>query len=225
MVLAGLILKIRGYGFLRFRDFIVFYFGFLFYLLVFVVLFRASVALFLCSKQVDIKSFIAYSSVSHISLLVRGGLLRGLFRLKRVVIIIVRHRITSPLMFYMANLIYERVQSRIYFSYIGLQRFFKLFSFVLFFSLLFNIGFPPFLNFWGELLIILRVLHFSLFLFPFVFLFFLLRGIVIIQLFLKISRRLRFKLSYRVGIFIREIQIAFFIVFYLFFFTFLLFIF
>nr|WRW10900.1 NADH dehydrogenase subunit 4 [Microcosmus sp. z YZ-2024] len=225
MVLAGLMLKMGGYGFLRFGSFIVFFYGFLFYFLVFVVLFGASLALLLCSKQVDIKSFIAYSSVSHMSLLVGGGLLGGLFGLKGVVIMMVGHGITSPLMFFTANLIYERVQSRMYFSFMGLQRFFKLFSLFLFFSLLFNMGFPPFLNFWGELLIILGVLNFSLFFLPFVFLFFLLGGVVMIQLFLKMSRNHGFNFNYGVSLYMREAQMALFLIFYLGFFTALLFIF
>jgi NADH dehydrogenase subunit M (EC 1.6.5.3) len=75
MILAGVLLKLGGYGIFRVMKIISFLtVNFNYYLISFRLV-GGLVVRFICFRQVDLKSLIAYSSVSHISLVI-AGLLR-----------------------------------------------------------------------------------------------------------------------------------------------------
>lgn len=72
MVLAGVLLKLGGYGVLRF-SFIFPYINYILCTLFMTIsLWGAFITSIICVRQRDIKSLIAYSSVGHIGLLIRG---------------------------------------------------------------------------------------------------------------------------------------------------------
>jgi NADH-ubiquinone oxidoreductase chain 4 len=72
MILAGVLLKLGGYGLIRL--FSVFYQEILFFssFLLTISLIGGMLACFICFRQVDRKSLIAYSSVAHIALVLTG---------------------------------------------------------------------------------------------------------------------------------------------------------
>jgi len=78
MILAGVLLKLGGYGLLR--VFNLFFFNFFSFCLSFMVLglWGGLVTSFICMRQVDVKSLVAYSSVGHMGLFI-GGLGSGNF--------------------------------------------------------------------------------------------------------------------------------------------------
>merc|ERR1712176_701620 len=81
------------------------------FLLVFRV-WRYLVTAAICIRLVDYKVVVAYSSVSHISIAFSGLISYFIWGLTGSFYIMVRHRVVSPLMFYLGNLWYERVRTR-----------------------------------------------------------------------------------------------------------------
>jgi len=77
IILAGVLLKLGGYGFYRVIN-LIFFSRFIYFdcYLISINLIGAIYVGFICLRQVDIKALIAYSSVCHIRLVI-GGFLRG----------------------------------------------------------------------------------------------------------------------------------------------------
>jgi len=155
IILAGVLLKLGGYGIIRV---IIIFFYKLFYILSFLVL---SVSLiggvyigFVCLRQVDIKSLIAYSSVCHMSLVI-GGLIRIIFwRIEGVLVIILAHGLCSSGLFCLVNFMYERYFTRGLILLKGLLVYFPFLGGWWFIFRILNIGFPPSLNFLGEFILL-----------------------------------------------------------------------
>lgn len=117
MILAGILLKLGGYGLYRifvytrvsrFRRVI---FSF--------TLIGGGLLGILCLSQRDLKVVIAYSSVVHISLVIIGFLTLSKLGLEGGIIIILAHGLCSSGIFAGANIIYERRHSRSYFLNTG----------------------------------------------------------------------------------------------------------
>lgn len=149
MVLAGVLLKLGGYGLYRFSFYLTKrgFFGYLFAL----GLIGGTVSCFLCLRQVDLKSFVAYSSICHMGFGVCGlycGNSRGILGF---LIIMVAHGFVSSCLFYILYLLYKRVHTRSAIILKGVGFFsFVLVFFIFVFSVL-NIGVPPRFSFFSEL--------------------------------------------------------------------------
>nr|AOR87186.1 NADH dehydrogenase subunit 4 [Xystodesmus sp. YD-2016] len=154
MILAGVLLKLGGYGLMRFSQW-----GwgvFLNYSSFFIsVSLVGGVYLSLvCLRQVDLKSLVAYSSVVHMGLVV-GGLFSG-YMVGWVggFVMMIGHGLCSSGLFYYVGVNYERLGSRSVMFNKGLMVMFP--SSVLFWFLLVssNMAAPPSLNLFGELLLL-----------------------------------------------------------------------
>ena len=93
-----------------------------------------------------------------------GFVVLGLFSLSNIglvssFIIMLSHGFTSSILFILVTLLYNRYHTRIIRSYKGLICIIPVYSFFLFFTLLFNISFPFTLNFWGEIYIFKSLLN------------------------------------------------------------------
>jgi len=113
IILAGVLLKLGGYGLLR----LFFYFRSmdLGMSLIRVSLVGGALLGLNCLVYRDIKVVIAYSSVVHISLIILGFLSISKWGAEGGIIIIIAHGVCSSGIFIGANLIYERSHSRRYF--------------------------------------------------------------------------------------------------------------
>ena len=112
IVLAGVLLKLGTYGFLRFSGFflgsLIFYKGYLVSFGLLGGLYRC----YLCLRQSDLKSFVAYSSVCHIGFGL-GGLYRGrLSGYSGRIFMIIAHGFCSSCLFYILFVLYERFFTR-----------------------------------------------------------------------------------------------------------------
>ena len=145
MVLARILLKLRGYRVLRL---VIRFSSSTAFLLVFRI-WRYLVTAAICIRLVDYKVVVAYSSVSHMSIAFSRLVSYFIWRLTRSFYIIVRHRVVSPLIFYLGNLWYERVGTRGIGNIKGSKIWFRV-SVLFLLSFLFNIRFPPFINFFAE---------------------------------------------------------------------------
>lgn len=188
IVLAGLLLKIRRYGIIR-LFFILYSVLSVFKFIFFCILMLGVIyPIFICLRQVDLKSFIAYSSVSHMAISLARLLIYNFYRFLRRLVVFLGHGFISPLMFFCANLIYERLNTRIT---VGIGRMeFSIKRFFFFFLIIFfsNIRYPPFVSFFRELSLYFSLLSYSPLLRIFLFIFFLFSGIVMAYFLVKIFK-------------------------------------
>nr|YP_010373780.1 NADH dehydrogenase subunit 4 [Malcus setosus]UPI55281.1 NADH dehydrogenase subunit 4 [Malcus setosus] len=153
MILAGVLLKLGGYGLLRVFTFMYSYIIYN-YIWIVISLFGSVVVGFLCLFQVDIKSMIAYSSVSHMGLVIGGIMTCNYLGLSGSLVLMLGHGLCSSGLFVLANLIYERSYSRSIFinkGYMVIMPNLCLFWFILSIN---NMSSPPTLNLLGEILLI-----------------------------------------------------------------------
>ena len=153
MILAGVLLKLGGYGLIRL--FSVFYQEILFFssFLLTISLIGGVLACFICFRQVDRKSLIAYSSVAHIALVLTGLVIITTYGWWGCYTIILAHGICSSGLFCLVGLCYSRLGSRSIFIIRGMLMVSPLFTLWWFLFSIFNMGAPPSLNLFGEVLI------------------------------------------------------------------------
>nr|YP_009971807.1 NADH dehydrogenase subunit 4 [Chrysocoris stollii]QNH68694.1 NADH dehydrogenase subunit 4 [Chrysocoris stollii]UCC45943.1 NADH dehydrogenase subunit 4 [Chrysocoris stollii] len=154
MILAAILLKLGGYGlfrvFLFMNNFSVNYT----YIFVSISLYGASMVGMLCLCQVDIKSLIAYSSVSHMGVVIAGIFIFNVHGYLGSLIVMIGHAFCSSGLFCLANIIYERSHSRSLFINKGLIVFMPNLSFLWFLLCANNMSSPPSLNLLGEVYIV-----------------------------------------------------------------------
>ena len=149
MVLAGVLLKIGSFGLFIFLP-VYDHWILLAYLSTSVV--GGVVCCFRCVRQWDTKGLIAYSSIVHMGV-VRVGLLSGSeLGYHCALIMVVAHGVCSPLLFGFAFHLYSSTSSRLLVHNRG-NLSSPLAALTLFALLAVNIGVPPFLNVWAEVMI------------------------------------------------------------------------
>nr|YP_008757577.1 NADH dehydrogenase subunit 4 [Octostigma sinensis]AEV44842.1 NADH dehydrogenase subunit 4 [Octostigma sinensis] len=151
MILAGILLKLGGYGLMRLlMIFSRLNLGFSWFWMGLGV-FGGSLVSFVCLRQIDLKSLIAYSSVVHMGLVLGGLMSMTKIGLCGGLIVMVGHGLCSSGLFCLANISYERYGSRsmmISKSMMGLMPSMSLWWFMLGVG---NMGAPPSLNLLGEI--------------------------------------------------------------------------
>ncbi|MFA0962655.1 NuoM family protein [Roseivirga sp. BDSF3-8] len=156
VLLAGLLLKIGGYGFIRtawliFPEGAIHYAWYIGLLGVITILYGALNAL----AQKDIKKLVAYSSVSHMGFVLLGLASMTTEGITGALYMMVSHGLISPLLFLVAGVIYDRTHDRIIDHYSGLASrmpYFTAFAVVACFA---SLGLPGFSGFVSELLVFL----------------------------------------------------------------------
>jgi len=157
IILAGVLLKLGGYGLVRVLPLFREANKTLSWLWVRVRLVGGVVVRLMCLRQVDIKALIAYSSVAHIGLVLCGLVVFGWWGLNGAVVVMVGHGLCSSGLFCLANIVYERVGSRRLLVRKGLINFIPSMAFWWFVLRAGNIAAPPTLNLLGEISLIVRV--------------------------------------------------------------------
>nr|WRO45307.1 NADH dehydrogenase subunit 4 [Leptoglossus occidentalis] len=159
MILAGVLLKLGGYGLYR-----VMYFMNEFslnYIWMILSLFGTFMVGMLCLSQVDIKSLIAYSSVAHMGLVIGGIMTCSNYGFLGSLLLMIGHGLCSSGMFALANIIYERSHSRSLLINKGFITFMPTMSMFWFLFSVNNMASPPSLNLAGEILLINSILSWS----------------------------------------------------------------
>nr|QKW88776.1 NADH dehydrogenase subunit 4 [Rhytidodus viridiflavus] len=153
MILAGLFLKIGGYGLIRFMFIYEYLFMSYSYIWYSLSIWGSIIVSLICFIQGDIKSLIAYSSVCHMGMCLMGLLTMTYWGLMGSYFMMIGHGLCSSGMFCMANLVYERLLSRSFFINKGLITFMPSLSLIWFMFCCFNMSCPPSINFLSELII------------------------------------------------------------------------
>jgi NADH-quinone oxidoreductase subunit M len=158
VILAGIMLKMGTYGFLRFalplfpaaaltpwvRTTIL-------TLAVIGIIYGALVAM----VQPDFKKLVAYSSVSHLGFVMLGIFALTLQSVQGALMVMINHGISTGALFLLIGIIYERRHSRLISAYGGIARVVPMFAALLTFVSLSSIGLPGTNGFVGEFLVLL----------------------------------------------------------------------
>jgi len=162
VLLAGILLKLGVYGFLRY-SLVLFptaslFFSPLVYVFSLVGIIYAS---FCAVRQTDLKRIIAYSSIAHMNLIVLGIFSFNLLGLEGSILQSISHGFVSGGLFFLIGILYDRYHSRFLHYYGGIVHFMPLYSsFFLIFTMA-NIALPGTSSFIGELLLLLGVFKFN----------------------------------------------------------------
>nr|BBG74431.1 NADH dehydrogenase subunit 4 [Polyipnus polli] len=161
MVLAAVLLKLGGYGMMRMVLLLDPLTKHLAYPFIALALWGVIMTGSICLRQTDLKSLIAYSSVSHMGLVVGGILIQTPWGFSGTIILMIAHGLASSALFCLANTNYERSHSRTMLLVRGLQTLFPLMTAWWFIASLANLALPPLPNLMGELLIISSLFSWS----------------------------------------------------------------
>lgn len=153
IILAGILLKIGGYGLLRIYSVVqlILKYNLIFYT---ISLIGGVLISLVCLLQVDIKSLIAYSSVAHMGLVIGGAITISLWGHMGAYVLIIGHGLCSSGLFCLANIVYERLGSRRLFINKGLLSFMPRISLWWFLLCSRNMAAPPSLNLLGEVILL-----------------------------------------------------------------------
>nr|ALO77571.1 NADH deshydrogenase subunit 4 [Lamiinae sp. GENSP02] len=153
MILAGIMLKLGGYGLLRLM--IMFLNIGLKVNLIFIIisLVGGFVVSLICLQQSDMKSLIAYSSVAHMGLALAGIMTLNIWGFWGALVMMLAHGLCSSGLFCLANISYERILSRSLYLNKGLLNIFPSLSLWWFLLSSSNMAAPPSLNLLGEIML------------------------------------------------------------------------
>nr|QFG40120.1 NADH dehydrogenase subunit 4 [Alpheus randalli] len=161
MVLAGVLLKLGGYGLLRVSGvFSGVALSFSWFWVSLGVVGGVLVSL-ICLRQTDIKALIAYSSVAHMGLVLAGISTLSVWGFSGAVVVMIGHGLCSSGLFCLANIVYERLGSRSLYISKGLLNFMPSMGLWWFLLSIGNMAAPPSLNLLGEIQLITAVVSWS----------------------------------------------------------------
>nr|YP_003457118.1 NADH dehydrogenase subunit 4 [Lophiodes caulinaris]BAI76964.1 NADH dehydrogenase subunit 4 [Lophiodes caulinaris] len=162
MILAAVLLKLGGYGMMRVLAVLEPLTKELSYPFIILALWGIIMTGSICLRQTDLKSLIAYSSVSHMGLVIGGILIQTPWGFTGALILMIAHGLTSSALFCLANTNYERTHSRTMVLARGLQMALPLMTAWWFLASLANLALPPLPNLMGELMIITSLFNWSM---------------------------------------------------------------
>ncbi|MCP5364075.1 MAG: NADH-quinone oxidoreductase subunit M [Hyphomicrobiales bacterium] len=155
VILAGVLLKYGGYGFLRFSlpmmpEASVVFTPLVYTLSVIAVIYTSLVAL----AQEDMKKLIAYSSVAHMGYVTVGAFSMTTQGIEGALIQMISHGLVSGALFLVVGVVYDRMHSREIATYGGLVHRMPAYAFVFMLFMLASVGLPGTSGFVGEFLVL-----------------------------------------------------------------------
>ncbi len=158
VVLAGILLKLGGYGFIRFSIPLLpaaseYFANFMFILSITAVIYTSLIAL----MQQDMKKLIAYSSIAHMGFVTSGLFAFNIFSIEGAIFQMVSHGIVSGALFLCVGILYDRMHTKEISYYNGVTNLMPKFALQFMIFMLASIGLPATSGFVGEILVLLGV--------------------------------------------------------------------
>nr|UOF70397.1 NADH dehydrogenase subunit 4 [Tropostreptus sigmatospinus] len=163
MVLAGILLKMGGFGLYRISEYFMFMVKSLGMIWMSISLVGGLYMSMVCLRQSDLKSLIAYSSVVHMGLVIGGLMTMSWVGLAGAFILMVGHGLCSSGLFCLANINYERLHSRSVLVNKGLINLLPSGALMWFLLVSSNMAAPMSLNLIGEISLLGCLLSYSVF--------------------------------------------------------------
>lgn len=162
VLLAGILLKLGSYGFLRFSlpffpDASLYFAPLVFTLSILGIIFASLTAI----RQTDFKRIIAYSSVAHMNLVLMGIFSFNISGLEGSLLQSLSHGFVASALFFLIGVLYDRYHSRLIIYYGGLVHMMPLYTIIFLFFTMANIALPGTSSFIGEFLIISGIFKFN----------------------------------------------------------------
>nr|ACV92139.1 NADH dehydrogenase subunit 4 [Caenis pycnacantha] len=161
MILAGVLLKLGGYGLLRVSPLIMKTGVIMNYIWVGVSIYGGVLVSLMCLRQIDLKSLIAYSSVAHMGLVIGGVMTMNMWGASGALTLMIAHGLCSSGLFCLANMTYERLGSRSLLINRGLLHLMPSLSLWWFLLSAGNMAAPPTLNLLGEITLLNSLIGWS----------------------------------------------------------------
>lgn len=158
VILAGVLLKLGGYGFLRLSlpllpDASAYYANLIFGLSIVAIIYTSLVAL----VQEDMKKLIAYSSVAHMGFVTLGAFAFNKQGIEGSILVMLSHGLVSAALFVCVGVLYDRMHTKEIAKYGGVVEVMPRFALVFMFFTMASIGLPGTSGFVGELLSLVGV--------------------------------------------------------------------
>jgi len=155
VILAGVLLKFGGYGFLRFSlpmfpEASVMFTPLIYTLSIIAVIYTSLVAL----AQTDMKKLIAYSSIAHMGFVTAGTFSLTIQGVEGAIYQMLSHGVVSAALFLIVGVVYDRIHSREISAYGGLVHRMPAYSLVFMLFMLASVGLPGTGGFIGEFLVL-----------------------------------------------------------------------
>ena len=160
VILAGVLLKMGAYGFVRFSvpmlpEAATYFAPFIFSLSVIAVIYTSLVAL----AQEDMKKLIAYSSVAHMGVVTIGIFTFNVQGISGALFQMLSHGIVASALFLVVGVVYDRIHSREIARYGGLADRMPCYALVFMLFMMASVGLPGTAGFVGEFLVIIGSLQ------------------------------------------------------------------
>lgn len=155
VLLAGILLKLGVYGFLRFSitlfpDASLFFSPLIFLFSTLGVIYASMSAI----RQTDLKRIIAYSSIAHMNLVTIGIFSLNIIGIEGAILQSISHGFVSGGMFFLVGILYDRYHSRFLYYYGGLVHTMPIYAIFFLIFTLANIALPGTSSFVGEFLLL-----------------------------------------------------------------------
>jgi NADH-quinone oxidoreductase subunit M len=160
VILAGILLKMGAYGYLRFSMPMLpqashYFAPFVFWLSIIAVIYTSLVAL----VQTDMKKLIAYSSVAHMGFVTAGMFVFNQQGIEGSIVQMISHGLVSGALFLCVGVVYDRLHTREIARYGGLVNIMPYYAFTFLFFTLASVGLPGTSGFVGEFLVLVGAFH------------------------------------------------------------------
>ena len=153
VILAGVLLKLGGYGFLRFSipmfpEASAYFADLVFWLSIIAIIYTSLVAF----RQTDIKKLIAYSSVAHMGFVTMGIFAMNETGVQGAIFQMISHGVISGALFLCVGVIYDRMHTREIAFYGGLVHKMPVYAAIFALFTMANVGLPGTSGFVGEIM-------------------------------------------------------------------------